>query len=65
MEHSGVEALKNNVLGTYNVAEMSEKYGVEKFLLISTDKAVNPTYVMGASKRRCEMVIQCSESINT
>ena len=65
MEHSGVEALKNNVLGTYNVAEMSEKYGVEKFLLISTDKAVNPTNVMGASKRLCEMVIQCRENSKT
>ena len=58
MEHSGVEALKNNVLGTYNVAEMAEKYGVEKFVLISTDKAVNPTNIMGASKRLCEMVVQ-------
>ena len=65
MEHSGVEALKNNVLGTYNVAEMAEKYGVEKFLLISTDKAVNPTNVMGASKRLCEMVIQCREDSKT
>lgn len=65
MEHSGVEALKNNVLGTYNVAEMAEKYGVEKFLLISTDKAVNPTNVMGASKRLCEMVIQCREGSKT
>ena len=65
MEHSGVEALKNNVLGTYNVAEMSEKYSVEKFLLISTDKAVNPTNVMGASKRLCEMVIQCRENSKT
>ena len=60
-----MEALKNNVLGTYNVAEMSEKYGVEKFLLISTDKAVNPTNVMGASKRLCEMVIQCRENSKT
>ena len=65
MEHSGVEALKNNVLGTYNVAEMAEKYGVEKFLLISTDKAVNPTNIMGASKRLCEMVIQCREDSKT
>ena len=65
MEHSGVEALKNNVLGTYNVAEMAEKYGVEKFLLISTDKAVNPTNIMGASKRLCEMVIQCREGSKT
>lgn len=65
MEHSGVEALKNNVLGTYNVANMAEKYGVEKFLLVSTDKAVNPTNVMGASKRLCEMVIQCRENSKT
>ncbi len=59
MEHSGCEAIKNNVLGTYNSADMAEKYGVQKFILISTDKAVNPTNIMGASKRMCEMVIQC------
>ncbi len=59
MEHSGCEAIKNNVYGTYNVANMAEKYGVEKFLLVSTDKAVNPTNIMGASKRLCEMIIQC------
>ena len=59
MEHSNCEAIKNNVLGTYNSADMAEKYGVKKFILISTDKAVNPTNVMGASKRLCEMVIQC------
>lgn len=65
MEHSGVEALKNNVLGTYNVANLAEKYGVKKFLLISTDKAVNPTNIMGASKRLCEMVIQCRYNSKT
>lgn len=59
MEHSGVEAIKNNVFGTYNVANMAEKYGAEKFVLISSDKAVNPTNIMGASKRLCEMIIQC------
>jgi FlaA1/EpsC-like NDP-sugar epimerase len=59
MEHSGCEAIKNNVLGTYNAADMAEKYGAQKFILISTDKAVNPTNIMGASKRMCEMVIQC------
>ncbi len=59
MEHSGCEAIKNNVFGTYNTADMAEKYGVEKFILISTDKAVNPTNIMGASKRLCEMIIQC------
>jgi FlaA1/EpsC-like NDP-sugar epimerase len=59
MENSAGEAIKNNVLGTYNTADMAEKYGVKKFILISTDKAVNPTNVMGASKRMCEMVVQC------
>ncbi len=58
MEHSNCEAIKNNCLGTYNTADMAEKYGAEKFILISTDKAVNPTNVMGASKRMCEMIIQ-------
>ncbi len=58
MEHSGGEAIKNNVLGTYNTADMAEKYGARRFVLISTDKAVNPTNIMGASKRLCEMVVQ-------
>ncbi len=65
MEHSNAEAIKNNVMGTYNTADMAEKYGVEKFILISTDKAVNPTNVMGASKRLCEMVIQCRRDSDT
>ena len=65
MEHSNCEAIKNNVLGTYNTADMAEKYGVKKFILISTDKAVNPTNVMGASKRMCEMVVQCRTDSNT
>ncbi len=59
MEESAGEAIKNNVLGTYNTADMAEKYGVKKFIMISTDKAVNPTNVMGASKRLCEMIVQC------
>ncbi len=65
MEHSNCEAIKNNVAGTYNTANAAEKYGVEKFILISTDKAVNPTNIMGASKRMCEMVIQCRTDSKT
>ena len=65
MENNPCEAIKNNVFGTFNCANMAEKYGVEKFLLISTDKAVNPTNVMGASKRLCEMVIQCRTDSKT
>ena len=65
MEHSNCEAIKNNCLGTYNTADMAEKYGVEKFILISTDKAVNPTNVMGASKRMCEMIVQCRNDSKT
>ncbi len=65
MEHSACEAIKNNVMGTYNTADMAEKYGVQKFILISTDKAVNPTNIMGASKRVCEMIIQCRTDSKT
>lgn len=58
MEDSPNEAIKNNVFGTYNMAKTAAKYGVKRFVLISTDKAVNPTNIMGASKRLCEMVVQ-------
>ena len=58
MEDSPNEAIKNNVFGTYHVAKMAALYHVETFVLISTDKAVNPTNIMGASKRICEMIIQ-------
>ena len=58
MENSPGEAIKNNIFGTLNVAMLSSKYNVKRFLLISTDKAVNPTNVMGATKRAAEMIIQ-------
>ncbi len=58
MEVSPLEAIKNNVFGTYNVANYADKYSVKRFILISTDKAVNPTNIMGATKRMCEMIIQ-------
>ena len=58
MEDSPNETIKNNVFGTYKTAQMADKYGTSKFVLISTDKAVNPTNIMGASKRICEMIIQ-------
>ena len=67
MEDSPNEAIKNNVFGTYKMAQAAVKYGVKKFVLISTDKAVNPTNIMGASKRLCEMVVQMMnrEAANT
>jgi FlaA1/EpsC-like NDP-sugar epimerase len=65
MENNPCETIKNNVLGTYNTANAAERYGVEKFIMISTDKAVNPTNIMGASKRMGEMIIQCRTDSKT
>lgn len=62
METSPIEAIKNNVFGTYNVAKAANDFETEKFILVSTDKAVNPTSVMGATKRICEMIIQMQNS---
>ena len=62
MEDSPNESIKNNVFGTLKTAECADKYGAEKFVLISTDKAVNPTNIMGASKRICEMIVQSYNS---
>ncbi len=58
MEDSPNEAIKNNVMGTYKIATAADRYGVDRFVMISTDKAVNPANVMGASKRICEMIVQ-------
>ena len=65
MENNPAETIKNNVLGTYYTANAAEKYGVKKFIMISTDKAVNPTNIMGASKRMCEMIVQCRQDSQT
>jgi len=65
MERNVMEAVKNNVFGTLNVVETCEKYGVKRFIMISTDKAVNPTNVMGATKRMCEMIVQSREGDKT
>ena len=62
MEHNCCEAVKNNVFGTLNTVELAEQYAVEKFIMISTDKAVNPTNVMGATKHICELIVQSRHS---
>ena len=65
MESNCCEAVRNNVFGTLNLVEVCEKYGVKRFIMISTDKAVNPTNVMGATKRMCEMIIQSRSGATT
>lgn len=65
MEHNCIEAVRNNVFGTKNVIDICEAYGVERFLMVSTDKAVNPTNVMGATKRMCEMMVQSASTCGT
>ena len=62
MEHNCVEAIYNNVFGTQNLLELCEEYGAERFMMVSTDKAVNPTNVMGATKRMCEMIVQSAST---
>ena len=64
MENSPLEAIKNNIFGTYNVVNTSDKFNVKRFILISTDKAVNPTNIMGATKRMCEMIVQAKNKVS-
>ena len=64
METSPLEAIKNNVFGTYNVVNCADEFNVKRFILISTDKAVNPTNIMGATKRLCEMIIQTKNKVS-
>ncbi len=63
MEHNCCEAVENNVFGTLNTVEMSVKYGAQRFIMVSTDKAVNPTNVMGATKRMCEMIVRAHSHV--
>lgn len=65
MEHNPEQAIKNNVLGTYHIARLCDKYQVERMILVSTDKAVNPTNVMGATKRGCELVVQSMNKVSS
>lgn len=65
MERNCIEAVENNVFGTLNTVELSEKYGVERLMMVSTDKAVNPTNVMGATKRMCELIVQAHSQSGT
>ena len=64
MENSPLEAIKNNIFGTYNVVNAADKFKAKKFILISTDKAVNPTNIMGATKRMCEMIVQAKNKVS-
>ena len=64
MENNPTEAIKNNVFGTNNLINSADRYGAKRFILISTDKAVNPTNIMGASKRLCEMIIQSKDRVS-